>query len=135
MTTYKRSGNKWTISELISLQREYELLEWTIQQIADKHERSVEAVLYCLEREEFISSWNKARGYNMHYDYQKSFDDNICQEEEEEEEEDSSLCQDPNDIQILTERVLTLENIIFDVKDIMQQMVMNEKKKDDKIYI
>ena len=30
----KRAGNKWTINETLQLQREYELLEWTIQQIA-----------------------------------------------------------------------------------------------------
>ena len=63
--TYKRSGFKWSVNELLSLQREYELLEWTVQQIAEKHERSVEAILFCLESEGFISSWNTARVYNQ----------------------------------------------------------------------
>ena len=37
-TMNKRAGNKWTINEILQLQREYELLEWTIQQIAEKHD-------------------------------------------------------------------------------------------------
>ena len=30
MTAYSRQGNKWTINEMLSLQREYEFLEMTI---------------------------------------------------------------------------------------------------------
>ena len=134
MTTYRRSGFKWTVNELISLQREYELLEWTVQQIAEKHERSVEAILFRLEEEEFISSWNTARGYNQ-INYQNaieggdSLESNVQEEEDEEDDdEESSICEDPNDIQVLTERVLTLENIIFDVKDMMQQLMSEMKK-------
>ena len=71
--SYKRSGNKWTINEILSLQREYELLELTIQQIAQFHERSVEAILYKLQSEEFIDNWHDARGYanyfNKNHDY------------------------------------------------------------------
>ena len=138
MTTYRRSGFKWTVNELISLQREYELLEWTVQQIAEKHERSVEAILFRLEEEEFIDSWNTARGYNQ-IDYQNaieggdSFESNVEEDEQEEEEQDeeeeeSSICEDSNDIHLLTERVLTLENVIFDVKDMMQQLMSEMKK-------
>ena len=143
MTTYRRSGNKWTVNELLSLQREYELLEWPVQQIAEKHERSVEAILFRLEEEGFISSWNTARGYNQ-IDYQTAIEggdslernveeedeeeEDDVEEEEEEEDEESSICEDPNDIQVLTERVLTLENIIFDVKDMMQQLMSEMKK-------
>ena len=136
MTTYRRSGFKWNINELLSLQREYELSEWTVQQIAEKHQRSVEAILFRLESEGFISSWNTARGYNQ-IDYQNaieggdSLESNVEDEEDEEDEEDdeeSSICEDPNDIQVLTERVLTLENVIFDVKDMMQQLMSEMKK-------
>ena len=41
MSNHKRCGNKWTVNELLSLQREYELLEWNIQKIALKHSRSI----------------------------------------------------------------------------------------------
>ena len=65
MSANKRSGNKWTVNEILSLQREYELLEWTIQEIATKHQRSVIAILYKLYDERFIECWEQARGYTL----------------------------------------------------------------------
>ena len=65
MTTNMRYGNKWTVNELLSLQREYELLEWSVEQIAEKHRRSVNAILFKLESEGFIASWNEARGFSL----------------------------------------------------------------------
>jgi hypothetical protein len=61
----KRNGRPWTVNEILQLQREYELLEWNIQQIASKHQRTVDAILYKLEEEEFIDNWVDARGYVM----------------------------------------------------------------------
>ena len=46
MNANKRNGNRWTVNELLSLQREYELLEWTVQQIAVKHQRPERAILF-----------------------------------------------------------------------------------------
>lgn len=40
MSNYKRSGNKWSVNELLSLQREYELLEMDVEEISLKHERT-----------------------------------------------------------------------------------------------
>jgi len=60
--TSKRRNFKWTINEILTLQREYELLEMTVQDIASKHERSVDSILYKLESEDFISSRTNARG-------------------------------------------------------------------------
>ena len=77
MTAYKRGGNKWTVNELLSLQREYELLEMSIQQIAAKHERSVTAILFRLESEGFIDSWNSARGFDI-LEYQREMDGDDC---------------------------------------------------------
>jgi hypothetical protein len=60
--TSKRSNFKWSINEILSLQREYELLELTVQEIAVKHERSVNAIVSKLENEGFIDSRTNARG-------------------------------------------------------------------------
>lgn len=60
-----RSGKKWTITETLRLQREYELLENTVYEIAQKHQRTVEAILFRLESEGFISDWASARGYSI----------------------------------------------------------------------
>jgi len=71
MTT-TRHNNKWRVSEVLALQREYELLEWTINEIAAKHGRSVRAILFKLQSEGFITSWEDARGFDSQI-YQKDF--------------------------------------------------------------
>jgi hypothetical protein len=55
MTTNMRYKNRWTINETLTLQREYELLEWSVQQIAVKHRRSVRAIMCKLEVEGFMT--------------------------------------------------------------------------------
>jgi len=55
----KRHYFKWNNRELIELQREYELLELSIQEIADRHRRSVNAILCRLEKENFVRDWNQ----------------------------------------------------------------------------
>ena len=158
MTTYRRSGFKWSINELLSLQREYELLEWTVQQIAEKHERSVEAILFRLEDEGFIDSWNSARGYNQ-INYQNAIEggdslesncednevvnENVDEDEDEdseanvEEKVDMSDIEEPSkssgdvaytydvydNIQVLTDRVSSMENSISELKNMMQIMM------------
>jgi hypothetical protein len=58
----KRANKKWTITELIALEREYELLEMNVVEIAVRHKRSVTAIIYKLEAEGFIDSMTSARG-------------------------------------------------------------------------
>jgi hypothetical protein len=94
MSINKRHGNKWTINEIISLQREYELLEWSVYKIAKKHQRTVMAIMSKLQKENFIESWNEARGFNIE-EYQEdscimqmgtNYEDTNNEDEEEEEE-------------------------------------------------
>jgi hypothetical protein len=61
----RRENFKWNINEILALQREYELLEMTVQEIALKHERSVDAIAFKLENEGFIDSRKKSRGYRV----------------------------------------------------------------------
>jgi hypothetical protein len=58
----KRYGFKWNVNEVLQLQREYELLGMSIEDIAKSHNRSCKAVLCKLEREGFIEDWSFARG-------------------------------------------------------------------------
>ena len=62
----KRHYFKWNNRELIELQREYELLELSIQEIANRHRRSVNAILCRLEKENFIRDWNQANGFDSY---------------------------------------------------------------------
>lgn len=58
MTTHKRTGKRWSVAEVLSLQREYELLGWTTKQIAEKHRRTENAILFKLEAEGFKNNNN-----------------------------------------------------------------------------
>ena len=50
----KRNGKKWKINEILALQREYQLLEMSIDKIAEKHQRSQEGILKKLSKENFF---------------------------------------------------------------------------------
>jgi hypothetical protein len=93
MSTTKRNGNKWTIRETLSLQREYELLEWTVQEIAAKHERSVNAILFKLLAENFIASWNDARGFDLN----KHVAAMLCQDDDDDIEDELNFEADDED--------------------------------------
>ena len=140
----RRQGNKWTINELISLQREYELLELTVQEIADKHQRSETAILYKLESEGLIDSWNSARGF-VSEDYQNSVcsinkeqvnydeaedveeccggdDDEEYQFVEEAESDDDEISEDESEVEKLTERVWSLETSVGEISSMVKNI-------------
>ncbi len=50
-----RHGNKWSIPEILRLQREFELLRLSISEIAMLHSRSEAAIKYKLISEGFFS--------------------------------------------------------------------------------
>ena len=51
----KRHYNKWTVNEVLKLQREYELLGMPIAEIAELHDRSEFAIICKIEQECFTS--------------------------------------------------------------------------------
>ena len=53
--SYRRHGKKWTIPEVLQLQREYELLNMNLVDIAVKHERSLDSIQYKIESEGFVN--------------------------------------------------------------------------------
>jgi predicted nucleic acid-binding Zn-ribbon protein len=118
MTTYNRSGNKWRVNELLALQREYELLELSIQEIAAKHERSVKSILFKLDSEGFISNWGDARGYS--------------EWENETHISDSSIVDDVSEVDKLTDRVWHLETSVEEisahVKEMLNCLASNNKQ-------
>ena len=71
-----RVNKKWTVTELLSLQREYELLEMDIFDIALKHKRTPNAILYKLNDEGLIEDFSDARGYEK-YSYDEEEEENI----------------------------------------------------------
>ena len=130
-----RHNFKWNINELLSLQREYELLEMTIQEIANKHERSIEAILFRLQKEGFIETWIDARGYQEYsktlpylvgsldsginsYDYGEDVDTELDDDKDSDYEEENNVSeddenyQDNDDISNLSQRVWGLETAV-----------------------
>ena len=121
-STNTRSGNKWNVNELLNLQREYELLELTVQEIAVRHKRSVNSILYKLETEGFIQSWNEARGFDS-LEYENSFLDNVVVSQEM----DISVSSD--EVNALYKRINELETYIYkndlvlkDIQSIVQKI-------------
>jgi len=51
MTAYTRCGSRWTINECIQLQREFELLELSIDEISARHKRTPNAIMFKLDQE------------------------------------------------------------------------------------
>jgi hypothetical protein len=124
----QRSGKKWNVNELLNLQREYELLELSVQEIAVRHKRSVNSILYKLEGEGFISSWNEARGFDP-VTYENSFSDNVVVAAPFTDDQDVSVTSD--DVCNLCLRVNNLESSISQINTMVKQMfefMMEEKK-------
>ena len=133
MTTTIRCGNKWTISEVLSLQREYDLLEWTVPQIAEKHRRSEKAILFKLQNEGFISSWDEARGFDVDK-YQAETNGEILSDEEsksrltetknkENDNLDTIEELDANErFEEITTRISNLETNIRELNSMVKQM-------------
>lgn len=107
MTAYNRSGNKWRVNELLALQREYELLEMSIQEIAAKHGRSVNAILFKLTDEGFISDWGEARGYS---EFDQCLETSIAED-------------DVSEVDKLNDRVWHLETSVEEISGYVKEML------------
>jgi hypothetical protein len=97
MTTYSRAGFKWSVNEVLSLQREFELLGLSIYQIAAKHKRSPNAIMHKLDQEGF-ADYNVL--YSNFHDLNSSMQtasSECCDEECDEDECDEDECDNDND--------------------------------------
>jgi hypothetical protein len=120
----KRCGYKWTVKEILDLQREYELLEWSIQDIATKHKRTVRAILCKLEDEKFINSWQEARGIE-NYNFMDSNTNSDNESDSDSEcDIDSELNTENcvNEVDQLTNRIWNLETDVGEIKYLVKQM-------------
>lgn len=139
MSTLNRIGNKWTVNEVLSLQREFELLGWDIDQIAEKHGRTANAIMHKLDQEGFAdynvlySNYHNLNAKMSVSRTQKQVvlesslsddDDTVIDDEhdedyvddgEEEEDDDDVDDEDP-----LTERVAKLESGLDEIKSMLK---------------
>jgi hypothetical protein len=150
MSTRNRIGNKWTVNEVLSLQREYELLEWDIDQIAEKHGRTANAIMYKLDQEGFADynvlfsnyhyhSFNNAKmpvnrtqnAMALEPSLSDEDDNTIVDDEQDEdyvddgdedEEDDEENPWDEDDEDPLTERVSKLESGLDEIKHMLKML-------------
>jgi len=113
-----RHNKRWNVNEELKLQREYELLQMSIQEIALSHKRTEEAIMCKLQKEGFITRWDEANGYT---EYLKSLPDfehlsfyqmNREEEEEEDKEEEENVVVDNNKDQRLWTIVNEIKNML-----------------------
>lgn len=144
-TTYSRNGLKWSVNETLSLQREFELLEWDIDTIAQKHKRTPNAIMYKLDGEG-LADYNVL--YSNYYELNSSMPvtrktstlNNLLSEDEDnesdyyyDEDEDEEYLDTGNDeddedveedeIANLSERVEGLEEGIFEIKNMIKELM------------
>lgn len=133
---YKRSGFKWSVNECLRVEREYDLLKLSIPEIALLHERSIEAIMYKLDKEG-IADYNelysklKSNGQYFQQDDDESEQDELdddeesYQEESEEDQEESEEDQEEEEddtnnnyglkqqVRMLTKQLANLTSIVY----------------------
>lgn len=126
---YKRSGFKWSVNECLRVEREYDLLKLSIPEIALLHERSIEAIMYKLDKEG-IADYNelysklKSNGQYFQQDDDESEQDELDDDEEsyqEESEEDQEEEEDDTNnnyglkqqVRMLTKQLANLTSIVY----------------------
>jgi hypothetical protein len=120
----KRHYFKWNINEIIKLQREYELLELSIQEIAKLHSRSVRAILCKLQQEDFIKHWEDTKGYKEYMDSQEDLDDESDSDYGSEENTDNESLSDTDTDSYADSEFDTL----FSQKDISKEVSKDFEK-------
>ena len=114
----KRSGNRWTVNECLQLQREFELLNLSVNEIAANHKRTPNAIMFKLDQEGFANYNVLSSNYNKLNPKIKevvfNVKKNIIEEEEEGGEDYHALKQYisrlETQISSLTEMILQKNN-------------------------
>ena len=131
MTTYRRANAKWTINECLRLEREFDLLKLSIDEIATLHERSAQSIMYKLDSEG-LADYNVLAVCGTNYQLRVSDinnQDSNHEEEEEEEEEDEKDSDDSSDYE--EELAGDNDDAASEVSDIEED---NEDNEDNEEY-
>jgi septal ring factor EnvC (AmiA/AmiB activator) len=123
---YTRTGKHWTINECLQLQREHELLEWSIDEIAIKHKRTPNAIMYKIVKEEFENS-----DLLSSYLFCKNEEQDEEQEQEQDEKSSNTGSDKEDDLNELKNHVKSLENKML---TIIELLVSQSKNKNAVLY-
>ena len=124
---YTRANAKWTVNECLRLEREFDLLNLSVQEIALLHDRSPNAIMYKLDAEG-IADYNnvfinrqalKVETVNkddsdteLDEDDTSNYEDE-CEDEGEEEEEEFDSYNIKQQVQIITKQLSNLTAIVY----------------------
>jgi hypothetical protein len=126
-TSFKRFRNRWTIREILQLQREFELLKLSIDEIALRHQRTPNAIMYKLDREglgDYNVLYSNYHNLNSPMEVIRKhtydeFEGQSCNEfldfneiNEDDEDDDDDDDDDDDEVKILKEHIVKLENQI-----------------------
>jgi hypothetical protein len=126
MTTYRRTNAKWTINECLRLEREFDLLKLSIDEIAALHERSAQSIMYKLDSEG-LADYNVLAVCGTNYQLRDSdINNRHSNQEEEEEEEDEKDSDDSSDY----EEELDNDDAASEVSDLEEDEEDEEDKEE-----
>jgi hypothetical protein len=148
MSTYSRTGYKWSVNEILSLQREFELLGWSVEQIAEKHKRTPNAIMFKLDNEGFAdynvlysnnhelnSTMSVTRKAKTTQNFLSECDDSSSEQSEEDnadeeyfddgadEDDDDEYDVEEDEVANLSERVDGLEEGILEIRNMINKMM------------
>ena len=141
MTQYNRNGYRWNINECIRLQREFELLELSIDEIADRHKRTPNAIMFKLSSEGFADYnvlYSNYHGLNttiptQKYDCEEEDENDVDNEDEPfdldynpNEEEDDEDDDDDKDDKDLKAHVMRLEKQVMRLTEMIMKSSKNK---------
>jgi hypothetical protein len=130
MTSYARFGKRWTINECLQLQREFELLQLSINEIAKRHQRTPNAIMFKLEQEGFADYnvlYSNYNNLNSTMNDEKLEQDNDEDEDSEDEDEDDNSENDELDCESLQSHIVRLEKQVIALTEIVMKQTKNNK--------
>ena len=116
---------KWSNNEVERLHKEFDMKQYSIQEIADLHERTYSAILYKLKQEELISInypftdetmksfMDNYSDYMYKYCSQEGCDEDYDDDDDAEDDEDEDLEENDED----DDKIIKFENYVPDNMD------------------
>jgi len=135
MNTYKRFGNRWTVNECLQLQREFELLHLSVDEISQIHQRTPNAIMFKLDQEGFAdynilyANYAKANQANQKNVVKYDESDEDESEEDESSNDESSNDESVEDNQSLKQRVMCLEKQISSLATLILENTNSKKNR------
>ena len=123
-----RNGKRWTTTEVLNLQREHELLNLSVEEIALNHKRSVKSIQFKLQSEGFMQS-EEVLDDEVYSDTDSSsdYEEDVVENVVENVDEDYVEC----NLDKLSDRVWNLETNVEEISAMVKnifELVSSQKK-------